>query len=332
MIHILITSPSGDFLQTHDVEILKKHFNQEGYHIWVDLDEPNESELQILKSVFHFHPHTIKDVKKQVGTPKLSLYDKYAFLMLHRLFYQFETETCDAREFEVYLSDHYLVTIHLSHLTRTFSNTREMVKENPKETLGHSISHVLYHLLENTIRDYLPMIERWQDELEAIEQKVLKGAKEEILDEILQFKKLVATMRRSLLPEREAIRQLSEKTNSSFVGNEGSRLFKSVLDDMNGLLHELDNLKDHAASVFDVYAAMLTIRMTEASNQLNFVMQRLTIAATIFLPLTFIVGVYGMNFEYLPELHWKYGYYIIWGLMAAITGGLIYFFKRKKWI
>lgn len=332
MIHILITNSKGEFTQTHDLDILRKALTQEDTHVWVDLDEPNDAELQILKSIFHFNIHTIKDVKRQVGIPKITVFEKYAFLIFHRIFYQFESESCEAREFEVYISEKFLVTVHLSHLTRTFNATREKVKENPRETLGHATGQVLYHLLEYTIRDYLPTIERWQDDLEAIEQSVLKGQQEKILDQILQFKKLVATMRRSLLPEREIIRQLSEKSNIHCFNNEIDALFKSVTSDMNALLHELDNLKEHAASVFDVYAAMLTIKMTESSNQLNFVMQRLTIAATIFMPLTFIVGVYGMNFEYLPELHWKYGYLIVWGVMIALVAGMVVFFKKKKWI
>ncbi len=332
MIHILITNSKGEFTQTQDLDLLRKALTQEDTHVWVDLDEPNDAELQILKSIFHFNVHTIKDVKRQVGIPKITIFEKYAFLIFHRIFYQFESESCEAREFEVYISAKYLVTVHLSHLTRTFNATREKVKENPKETLGHTTGHVLYHLLEYAIHDYLPTIEQWQDDLEAIEQSVLKGQQEKILDQILKFKKLVAIMRRSLLPEREIIRQLSEKSNVNFFSSEINTLFKSVTDDMNGLLHELDNLKEHAASVFDVYAAMLTIKMTEASHQLNFVMQRLTIAATIFLPLTFIVGVYGMNFEYLPELHWKYGYYLVWGFMAALAVGMIAFFKKRKWI
>lgn len=332
MIHIMISNADGSFVQTHDVEVLRKTITQSDNHIWVDLDEPSDEELQILKSVFHFHPRTIKDVKRQVGIPKITFYEKYTFLILHRVFYLFETETCDAREFEVYLSDRYLVTVHLSHLNRTFTNTREKVKENPQETLGRSTTHVLCTLLEYTIRDYMPVIERWQEDLEALEQQVLKGIQENILDEILRFKKLVAIMRRSLLPEREVIRQLLEKTNLQSGNIESRALLKNAYEDMNGLLHELDSLREHAASVFDVYAAMLTIRMTESSNQLNFVMQRLTIATTIFLPLTFIVGVYGMNFEMMPELKWKYGYLLVWGLMAGITGSLIYFFKKKKWI
>ncbi|HCU23387.1 MAG TPA: magnesium and cobalt transport protein CorA, partial [Deltaproteobacteria bacterium] len=108
--------------------------------------------------------------------------------------------------------------------------------------------------------------------------------------------------------------------------------FKSAMDDMNALLQNLEALREHANSVFDVYAAILSIRLNESSHQLNYVMQRLTIGATIFLPLTFIVGVYGMNFEDMPERHWQGFYYILWALMISLVVGMLIFFRKKKWL
>ena len=188
------------------------------------------------------------------------------------------------------------------------------------------------HLLDLAIKDHEPVIEQWQQTLEEIEQTVLKGTKEPILDQILQFKKLVTIVRKSLLPESEVLKQLYEKTNCPFITSEIRPYFKSAMDDMHVLLHELEGLKEHASSVFEVYAAMLTIKMTESSHQLNFVMQRLTIAATIFLPLTFIVGVYGMNFDHMPEYHWKGFYYLLWLVMITLSVGMVLFFKKKKWL
>jgi magnesium transporter len=218
-------------------------------------------------------------------------------------------------------------------LSRTFSATREKIKENPKRTLGEEPGYVLLQLLELAVKDYQPVLSEWQDTLEEIEQEVLRGnQKDNILNEILKFKKLVATMRKSLLPERDVIKQLYENPALPCISKKARPYFKSIIEDFNTLLQDLDSLRDHAASVFDVYAAVLTMKMTESSNQLNFVMQRLTIAATIFLPLTFIVGVYGMNFDYMPEFHWKGFYYILWGFMASLAGGMILFFKKKKWL
>jgi magnesium transporter len=217
-------------------------------------------------------------------------------------------------------------------LSRTFALAREMERQTCKELLGKGTAFVLLRLLSLAVRDYLPVMEQWQDTLDDIEHQVLAGKKTKILDQILQFKKLVSTMRKNLLPEREVISQFYEKTNGSFLSVEARRRFHTLMTEWQHLLRELDSLKEHATAVFEVYATMWTIEMTEANNKLNYVMQRLTIAASIFLPLTFIVGVYGMNFDYMPEFHWKGFYYILWGLMISLVVGMLIFFKKKKWL
>lgn len=330
MLHVILYTEKGEIIQSQDPARLKEALARNEF-LWVDMDESSDSELEILDDIFGFHPLAIEDVLETVGTPKIDVYGKYAFLVLHRVFYHFDTETCERREFEVFFSDKFIVTVHKAHLSRTFTLAREKVKEHPHETLAKGPSYVLFNLLELAIKDHEPVIEQWQDTLEGIEHLVLKGSQDNILDQILKFKKLVATMRKTLLPEREVLKQLQEK-NLPFIPAEARPYFKSVIDDMNSLLQELEGLKDHAASVFDVYVAMLTIRMTESSNRLNFVMQRLTIAATIFLPLTFIVGIYGMNFDYMPEFHWKGFYYILWGIMITLVVTMLTFFKKKKWM
>ncbi|MFO1519410.1 MAG: magnesium/cobalt transporter CorA [bacterium] len=330
MLHILLFSETGQLVETHDLKLLEEALNDRR-RVWVDLDEPTDSELEILDSVFRFHPLAVEDVKSMAGVPKINLYETYAFLVLHRVFYHFDREECERREFEVFFSEQFIVTIHRAHLARTFGTARERVREEPQETLGKGTPYVLFHLLDLAVKDHEPVIEQWQEMLEEIEHQVLKGAHEKILDQILQFKKLVTTMRKNLLPERDVIKQLYEKSLPC-ISAEARPYFKNVLDDMQVLLQELESLKEHAASVFDVYAAMLSIKMTESSNNLNFVMQRLTIAATIFLPLTFIVGVYGMNFDYMPEFHWKGFYYLLWFIMIGVAGGMIFFFKKKKWL
>jgi magnesium transporter len=332
MLHISLCSKDGEFLQTQDVSQIQQTLQSGTHRVWVDMDDPTPEELDLLDTVFHFHPLAIEDVKGSTGIPKINVYEDYTFLVLHRLFYHFETETCEPREFQIFFSDRFVVTIHTKQLSRTFAATRDLIREDPREIWQHGTSYVLLHLLELAIRDYEPVMEQWQETLDQIEHRVLRGTKDRILDQILQFKKLVATMRKSLLPEREVIKQLYEKPHLPYITPDEKPYFKNVIDDMNAFLHELDSLKEHAASVFEVYAAMLSIQMTESSNRLNFVMQRLTIAATIFLPLTFIVGVYGMNFEGMPEYHWRGAYYILWIVMTGIAFGLIYFFKRKKWL
>lgn len=332
MIYIFISSPTGELIQTQKIGELKEALEKNDQHIWVDLEDPTEEEKNLLTDLFHFNPQAVEEVKQITGIPKITIYDQSLFLVMHRVFYDFETEGCQKREFEIFCSEKFIVTTHNSDLSRTFASTREKVRENPKKFLGRGTSYVLIKLLDLMVKDYLPVIGEWQDKVDDIEDQVLRGSQEKILDQILQFKKLAVTLRKNLIPQREIVAQLYEEVHLPFINVHIRAAFKAIVANMNALIHDLEGIREHAASVFEVYAAMLTIRMTESSHQLNFVMQRLTIAATIFMPLTFIVGVYGMNFEYMPEFHWKGFYYILWGFMISLTAGMIYFFKRKKWI
>lgn len=332
MKYIFLCTPEGQLTETEDVEQLKNALATGSHRIWMDLEDPTDEEIGMLSAVFNFHDLAVEQVIREVQIPKLSLYENYAFMVLHRVFYNFDKEECERREFEVFFSDKFIVTTHTKQLSRTFALARQMVREAPKDLLGKGTAFVLLRLLSLAIKDYLPVIEEWQDTLDDIEHDVLMGKHGKILDKILQFKKLVSTMRKSLLPERDVIAQFHEKTNGTFLAPEARRRFHSLMGEWQALLRDLDSLKEHASAVFEVYAAMLTIEMTEANNKLNYVMQRLTIAATIFLPLTFIVGVYGMNFQEMPEYHWGGFYFILWGLMITLVVSMVLFFKKKKWL
>jgi magnesium transporter len=332
MKYFFLCTPEGEQTLTDDVELLKKALKTGSHRIWVDLEDPTDEEIGMLGEVFHFPDLAVEQVIGNVDVPKMTVYDNYVFLVLHRVFYNFDSEECERREFEVFYSDKFIVTVHTQQLSRTFALARDMERQSCKELLGKGTAFVLLRLLSLAVRDYLPVMEKWQDDLDDIEHQVLQGKKEKILDQILQFKKLVSQMRKNLLPEREVIAQFHEKSNGSFLSADARRRFHTLMAEWQALLRELDSLKEHATAVFEVYAAMLTIEMTEANNKLNFVMQRLTIAATIFLPLTFIVGIYGMNFDYMPEFHWRGFYYILWGLMISLVAGMLIFFKKKKWL
>src|SRR5262250_338409 len=124
MLYISLCTKDGQYTLTQDTEELKKALNDADCRVWVDMDEPDAQELELLESVFHFHPLAIEDVKHSAGIPKINVYENYAFLVLHRLFYHFETEACEPREFHVFFSDRFIVTSHTKQLSRTFAATR----------------------------------------------------------------------------------------------------------------------------------------------------------------------------------------------------------------
>lgn len=329
MIHLLLWSETGDWVEIDNaeediVETLESVLAEKTHRVWIDINDPADADFKLLEELFQLHPLTIRAIRERVDNPKIDIYDDYIFLVLHRIFYHFQTENCELREFEAVVADRFIITTHTSHLSRTFTAAREKIKEHRKECSTHGTSYVLFRLLNLSIQDYYPAIQEWQDALDEMEQHVLKGTHNRVLEKILEFKKLVARMRKRLIPEREVLRELYENRNLPSIISPMRPYFKTVMDNMNTVFFDLENLRDHATSVFDVYTTM-------QSHQITFVMQRLTIASTIFLPLTFIVGIYGMNFDYFPELHWKWAYFALWGVMTTLVGGMLYFFKKKKW-
>lgn len=325
MIDILFWSEAGDWRETDDLNLVRVALSEKACRVWVDVTEPTEQDLQKLKDIFDLHPLTIHWIRERVDDPKIDIHTNYVFLILHRIFYHFQTERCDLREFEVCFSDRFIVTTHPKELSRTFEMAREKLVEHKRECLLHGTSYVLFRLLNLCVQDYNPAIQEWQDELGRIEQTILKGTRDNILKKILNFKKLVANMRKKMTPERDVLRELYAIRDIPFIPPLMRPYFKVIIDNLDAVFSDLEHLRENAFSVFEVYSMMLSLQM-------NFVIQRLTIAATIFLPLTFIVGVYGMNFDYFPELHWKWSYFGLWGIMTTLVTGMIYFFKRKKWV
>ncbi|MDO8526471.1 MAG: magnesium/cobalt transporter CorA [Deltaproteobacteria bacterium] len=325
MIQILLWSDSGDWIETDQVDVLKKAVAEKTHRCWVDVCDPSAEDIHLLEELFGLHPLTLRSIQDRVDDPKIDIHDNYVFLVLHRIFYDFKLEHCELREFEVCFSDRFLITTHTEQMARTFALARQKIVEHKRECIHHGTSYLLFRILNICIRDYNPAIQEWQDALDEIEHNVLKNVKNNILERILEFKKLVAHMRKKLIPEREVLRELYESRSFPFIPPAMRPYFKVLVDNMNGVFLDLEGLRDHASSVFEVYSTML-------SHEINFVMQRLTIAATIFLPLTFIVGIYGMNFDYFPELHWKGFYFVVWGFMIALTAIMLWFFRKRKWL
>lgn len=329
---ILLWALEGETTLTQDISLLKKALAEKSHRLWLDLEDPSEEDLKFLKNLFQLHPLAIKDVVDYIGVPKLDIYENCLFLVLHRVFYDFDSEECELREFEVFFSEQFIITTHSSHLSRTFQSVRKQATDHQKELAQQGTSYILFRSLLMAIHDYKPAFEGWKDMLDDTEQKVFQNGQEQVLEKIMSFKKLVSRMKKSLLPEREVLKELYENKDLSFLSRANRPYFKIVLDNMNAVIGELEGFRDHTASIFDSHTALLTMRMTEASHKVNFVMERLTIAATIFLPLTFIVSIYGMNFEYIPELKWKYGYFMVLGILFLALAAMIFFFKRKKWL
>ncbi len=300
-------------------------------HIWIDLVQPGPEEWKALSKEFGIDADIVQDLEQNSPLPRMHSFKNFDFILLHRVFYHFDSQTCEHRGVAIFRGHRFLITVHQPNLSRLFENIGNLAKGHPEAFLAKGNSRLFLHLLEGLVADYGPILNQWQEELEEIEESIIRGSQDPVTERILRFKKLVILLRKALVPQRQVLIQVYERL-SLIESEEVIRPFlKDVSEEVSTLLRELEGLGTQAASVFEIYAANLTLDMSKSSHQMNITMQRLSVMSAIFLPLTFIVGVYGMNIEGIPELKWPNFYYFLWGTMIGVVVALLYIFKKMKW-
>jgi magnesium transporter len=294
--------------------------------LWVILQDAQAEEIaDVLRDTFQFHPLTIEDCES-VGyqTPKVDDFEEHMFILSHALIRDGEDlENLNTQELDMFLGKNYVVCSYrtdtmppVDHIWTRLEKDRRLI-QNGADFLCHAI-------LDALVDDYMPLIDKMDEEIEWLEDRVLEKPNPETLQRILALKHSTLTLRRIVAPQREIMNRLSRDEFSLITANHRI-YFRDIYD-------HLVRIQDLAESVRDIVSGTLDIYLSATSNRLNEVMKALTIVSTIFLPLTFIAGVYGMNFKYFPEINWQYGYLYVWILFAAILIAMLLFFRKRGWI
>ena len=184
--------------------------------------------------------------------------------------------------------------------------------------------YLAYALIDTIVDNYYVVLEKIAEEIEGVEEAVLKQAKEDTIQYIHRMKKGIMSLRRSVWPLRDIINNFI-KTDSKLIKPKTDLFFRDIYDHIIQVTDSIDMFRDMLSGLMDLHLSTL-------SNKMNEVMKVLTIFAAIFIPLTFLAGIYGMNFEYMPELKWKYSYFVIWGVFLLVGGGMLAYFKKRKWL
>ena len=184
--------------------------------------------------------------------------------------------------------------------------------------------YLVYALLDAIVDSYFLILERIGDRLEVLEEELIATPSTTTLPQIHQFKREMIFLRKSIWPLREMVGNV-ERSESPLIASTTGPYLRDVYDHTIQVIDTVESYRDIVTGMLDTY-------LSSISNRMNSVMQVLTIIATIFIPLTFVAGIYGMNFEYMPELKWKYGYFGVWGIMLVIFLAMLYFFRHKKWL
>ena len=290
---------------------------------WIDLEDPTVKEATILEDPFHFHPLAIEDCLSEVHHPKIDDYEAYIFAILHGIRFDAPTDSFITRELDIFLGPNYLITHHNGPM-RSISAVREQCNKNLQASLPRGVDFLLHAILDQMFEHYFPSLDAIEDKIQLVQIEVFENPSRETLDRIFALKKDVMQLRRICLPQREIINRLA-RADFKVVSARASVYFRDIYDNLYRIVEGSMSYQDMTQSTMDAY-------LSAVSNRLNETMKRLTVISAVLMPLTVITGIYGMNFEFMPEIHWRFGYPFALGLMVAAAGSLLWFMKRKNWI
>lgn len=294
-----------------------------GATVWVDLTNPTpEQGRDILGGVFHFHELAVEDAVSALQFPKVESYGDYLYLILHRIDFAAREHCFQTHDVDFFLGPNYLVTIHTGD-SRSFEHITEICGRNSM-ALGEGPAALLHRIVDTMVDNYRPEIEELGDRLDDLEDRVFESGNPHLAKAILDFKKDVSSLRRVVQPQRDVLGRLARREFSS-IDEQIAYRFRDVHDHLVRIADESMFFQDRISSLLDANLATV-------SNQLNSVMKVLTVISTVFMPLTFITGLYGMNLE-LP--HFGLGDGMFWVLVATmmvIVGTMLYLFRKRGWI
>ncbi len=294
-----------------------------GVWVWVDLDKPTPEETRILTDVFHFHELAVEDAMAESHHPKIESYGDYLYLILHGIDFRAKEHEFRTQDVDFFLGERFLVTVHPG-VSRSVGKVNAMCTRNSR-VLGEGPAALLHRIIDTMVDNYRPEVDALQSRLDRLEKEVFEKSRPQLARRILDLKRDVASLRRVVQPQRDVIGRLARREFA--IITEGlSYRFRDVHD-------HLVRLTDESLFFGDRITSLLDAHLSQVSNQLNAVMKILTVIATIFMPLTFITGLYGMNVD-LP--HFGLGptlfFWVLLFIMVAISVSMLIFFRMRRWI
>ncbi|MFH1854363.1 MAG: magnesium/cobalt transporter CorA [Candidatus Omnitrophota bacterium] len=327
MLRIFYLDPNKKFREDVTQDKLTQILQAKQGILWVDMQLPDENNIKILSDVFNFHPLAIDDCSHYTDLPKIDEFDDHIFIVIHSVVYDKEVSEVKKPELDIFVGKNYVITVHQEEL-KTIDVNADKIRKNP-HILTKGTDFLLYNLIDISVDNYMPLLDYLDDRIEELEDRVLSGQITDIMPRIIDMKRNILNLKRSITPQRDVINKLARR-DSQIISSKNAIYFRDVYDHIVRLHEMLEADRDLIAGTFEIYLSAI-------SNRMNEIMKRLTIVATIFMPLTLIAGIYGMNFNTqashwnMPELNWPYGYIFVMGLMILITLGMVVYFKRKKW-
>jgi magnesium transporter len=294
-----------------------------GIYVWVDLDQPTPDEAKVLSDTFHFHQLAIEDALSELHHPKIESYGDYLYVILHGIDFHASEHRFTTKDIDFFLGSQFLVTVHPG-VSRSIGKVGVVCSRDPR-MLGEGPGMLLYRIVDTMVDNYRPEVDKLSEKLDKLEKEVFERPNTQMACRILNFKKDISSLRQTVLPQRDVVGRLARR-EFPMISEQLAYGFRDVHDHLVRLSDEAMFSQDRITSILDAH-------LSAVSNQLNQVMKVLTIIATLFMPLTVLTGMYGMNVP-LPHLpggeHAQFWW--VCGIMFALSAAMLGYFRKKVWI
>jgi magnesium transporter len=292
---------------------------------WINIDGLHDIQiLEQLGKIFNIHPLILEDILNTDQRPKMEDLDEYLYIVL-RMFYKSKNKNDVVQSEQVsFIIGHNFIISFQEKPGDIFDPIRDRIKNVKGRIRKAGADFLAYSLIDSIVDYYFIVLESLDEKIEFFENILVSSPSRELLLDIQNLKREIIFLRKFAWPMRETV-SLLERSESPLIQESTNIYFKDIYDHTIQVIDTIEIFRETLSSMLDIY-------LSSISNKMNEIMKVLTIIATIFMPLTFIAGIYGMNFKYMPELGWRWGYPMIWGITLTISSIMLIYFKKKKWL
>jgi magnesium transporter len=291
---------------------------------WINVCGLHETDyIKQIGEKFDIHSLVLEDILNTETRPKIEITDNYIFISMKMLSYNAEQRDMGSEQVSFILGKNFLFSF-LEKSDEIFDPIRKRISSETAKIRKRQCDYLLYALMDVVVDHYFLMLEQVEEEINQLDDEVINQTDKSQIEKIYKLKTKLLLARRSIYPVREICNKLIRE-ETDLINDKIQPFLKDLLDHIIQITESTELLREITISLMETHLSMM-------SNKMNEVMKVLTIIATIFIPLTFVAGIYGMNFEYMPELGWRWAYFAVWGVMIVVTIALLLFFRRRKWL
>ncbi|TFG58029.1 MAG: magnesium/cobalt transporter CorA, partial [Spirochaetales bacterium] len=291
---------------------------------WLNITGVHEENIiHDLGRIFNIHPLVLEDIANTTQRPKMEEYDDYLFVVTKMAYFKEDTGEVILEQVSLLVGKDYVISLQEIQ-GDIFEGLRDRIRSSKGRIRRLGSDYLLYAVIDAIVDHYFSILEKLGEDIEGMEGELVKSSSRELLNKIYGIKQELVFLRKSIWPMREVVNAL-QRIDHELIKEGTSVYFRDVYDHTVQVVETVETFRDMATGMLDLY-------LSTVSNKMNEVMKVLTIFAAIFIPLTFIAGVYGMNFEFMPELKLRLAYPVWWAVTITLTLGMLLFFRRKKWL